>query len=82
MNISPPALVAEQGDEPKLLLKKEVLAITRVTFVTIWTWVQQGKFPAPVEVGGRSMWIASEVYEWVRNRPRRVYGAKIRAGKS
>ena len=33
--------------------------------MTIWRWVQEGKFPAPVKVGRRSFWRSDEINAWV-----------------
>jgi predicted DNA-binding transcriptional regulator AlpA len=36
-----------------------------VTYATLWSWVQKGIFPAPVELGegGRIGWRDNEVYD-------------------
>jgi predicted DNA-binding transcriptional regulator AlpA len=59
------------------LTKKEVLAIVGISHVTLWDWIRQGRFPAPVvigpEGGARSTigWIDTEVYNFMANSPRR-----------
>ena len=58
---------------PKLLNKKQVLALVPVTFTTLWTWMRQGKFPAARTIGSRPMWIEAEVVEWITTRPTRIY---------
>ena len=50
---------------PVLLTKRDVLAVTRVTYPTIWTWMRTGKFPRSRIVGGKSMWLSSEVDAWL-----------------
>jgi len=41
---------------------------------TIWNLVKEGKFPQPIDAGGRSAWIPEELNEWVSTRPRIQYG--------
>jgi predicted DNA-binding transcriptional regulator AlpA len=53
----------------RLLDKKDILAITHVTFTTIWTWMQAGAFPRSRVVGGKSMWLSSEVDAWLADLP-------------
>ena len=48
-----------------LLGKGQVLAITNVTFPTVWTWMRAGKFPRARVVGGRSMWLSTEIEAWL-----------------
>jgi predicted DNA-binding transcriptional regulator AlpA len=52
-----------------LLDKAEVCAIANVTFPTIWLWMQRGKFPRSRVVGGKSMWLSTEVDAWLANLP-------------
>jgi predicted DNA-binding transcriptional regulator AlpA len=53
----------------RLLDKHEISAITGKTFPTIWTWMREGTFPRSRIVGGRSMWIESEIQEWLAQLP-------------
>jgi prophage regulatory protein len=53
----------------RLLTKREILDLTGVSFVTIWTWMRAGKFPRSREVGGRSMWFSTEVEDWLNGLP-------------
>jgi predicted DNA-binding transcriptional regulator AlpA len=58
---------------PRLLNKKQVLALVPVTFATLWTWIRRGEFPAPRTVGSKPMWIETVVVEWITTRPTRTY---------
>jgi predicted DNA-binding transcriptional regulator AlpA len=49
----------------RLLDKAEVLEITRVSFPTIWKWMRAGTFPRARIVGGKSMWLSSEIDAWL-----------------
>jgi predicted DNA-binding transcriptional regulator AlpA len=53
----------------QLLMKHEVVAITGVTFPTLWLWMRQGKFPRSRIVGGKSAWLASDVEQWLATLP-------------
>jgi predicted DNA-binding transcriptional regulator AlpA len=49
----------------QLLNRHEVVAVTGVSYPTVWAWMRKGKFPHPRIVGGKSAWLASEVQEWI-----------------
>ena len=55
----------------RLLSKVDVLAVTGVTFPTIWAWMRAGTFPRGRIVGGKSKWLSSEVDAWLANLPLR-----------
>ena len=64
----------EPPDKPLFFLsKRQVLARIPITGPTLWHWSRTGKFPAPRFIGSRTVWIADEVDEWMRSRPRRNY---------
>ena len=56
---------------PRLLDKAEILTITRVSFPTVWQWMRAGTFPRSRVVGGKSMWLSSEVEAWIVSLPLR-----------
>jgi predicted DNA-binding transcriptional regulator AlpA len=59
----------------RLLAKRDVLAITNVSFPTIWAWMRAGKFPRARVVGGQSMWLSSDIEAWLASLPvRRLKG--------
>ena len=59
----------------RLLDKPEVMAIAGVSFPTIWTWMRDGKFPRSRIVGGKSMWLSTEIEAWIAALPvRRLKG--------
>jgi predicted DNA-binding transcriptional regulator AlpA len=49
----------------RLLDKNEILTITNVSFPTVWLWMRQGRFPRSRIVGGKSMWLSTEVEAWL-----------------
>jgi predicted DNA-binding transcriptional regulator AlpA len=55
-----------------LLDKNDILAITHVTFPTIWVWMRAGTFPRSRIVGGKSMWRSDEIEAWLAALPIRV----------
>ena len=60
---------------PRLLSKAAILEITGVTYPTIWSWMRTGAFPRSRIVGGKSMWLSSEVDAWLAALPvRRLKG--------
>jgi predicted DNA-binding transcriptional regulator AlpA len=54
---------------PHLLDKAQVCAIANVSFVTVWQWMRQGAFPRSRIVGGKSMWLSTEVDAWIATLP-------------
>jgi predicted DNA-binding transcriptional regulator AlpA len=60
---------------PRLLSKSEVCTIAGASFPTVWAWMRQGAFPRSRVVGGRSMWLSSEIEAWMHALPpRRLKG--------
>ena len=61
----------------RLMRLPEVLRLVGVSRSTLYRWVKAGRFPPPVLLGPRAVaWWASQVYEWMANRPsaRRLTG--------
>jgi prophage regulatory protein len=54
---------------PRLLGKAEVCAIANVSFPTVWSWMRAGTFPRSRVVGGKSMWLSTEVEAWLAALP-------------
>lgn len=60
----------------RFIYRNEVLGRVGVSYVALWSWVRDGKFPAPVELQGshqrsRLAWLESEVDAWMASRTRR-----------
>ena len=53
----------------RLLSKAQVLARVPVTFPTLWAWMRKGEFPRARSIGGKSVWIESEIEAWIAARP-------------
>jgi predicted DNA-binding transcriptional regulator AlpA len=49
----------------RLLDKHQIVAITGVTYPTVWSWMRAGTFPRSRIVGGKSMWVSTEVEQWL-----------------
>jgi predicted DNA-binding transcriptional regulator AlpA len=61
-----------------LLDKREVMAITGVTFPTIWEWMRANKFPRARIVVGKSKWMAADIADWLNGLPpRRLKGDAV-----
>jgi predicted DNA-binding transcriptional regulator AlpA len=56
----------------RLLDKRDIRSITHVTFPTIWAWMRAGTFPRSRVVGGKSMWLSSEIDAWLADLPVRA----------
>jgi predicted DNA-binding transcriptional regulator AlpA len=71
----------------RLLNRAEVEDLVGVTYMSIWNWMRDGKFPLGRSIGGTGpkahvAWLADEVEDWIRSRPRRIpkgfKGSKIK----
>ena len=52
----------------RFLSKKEIKALTNKSDVTIWRWVKNGIFPAPVYLGPNSIaWTENTYNEWAKD---------------
>ena len=52
-----------------LLRKKEVIALTGLSAVTIWRYTRAGKFPQPVRLSSnRSAFFADEIECWLNEK--------------
>ncbi len=62
------ALAGNTNSSVVILRRKEVEQKTGLARSTIYARVQQGSFPAPVQLGSRHSvgWVASEIDEWLR----------------
>lgn len=49
----------------KMMTRKEVAAMLRVTPMTLYTWVRKGKFPAPAKILGYPRWKESDVRGYI-----------------
>jgi predicted DNA-binding transcriptional regulator AlpA len=74
---------AENVAQPvRLQDKREILAITGLTYPTIWKMMRAGTFPRSRVVGGKSMWRSDEIDEWLTGLPiRRLKGDDVPADK-
>jgi predicted DNA-binding transcriptional regulator AlpA len=68
-----PSAVAERLGMPRLLNRREVEALTNLSYVSIWSRMQTAppSFPRSRIEGGRSVWLSSEVEDFIRNLPTR-----------
>jgi predicted DNA-binding transcriptional regulator AlpA len=60
----------------RLLSRAEVTDLAGVTYVALWGWIRDGKFPPGRSIGSgpkaHVAWIESEVEDWIRSRPKRI----------
>jgi predicted DNA-binding transcriptional regulator AlpA len=49
----------------RLLSKPEVLAITNVSYPTLWSWMRRGEFPRARIAGSKNFWRSDEVDAWL-----------------
>jgi predicted DNA-binding transcriptional regulator AlpA len=61
------------SDGERLIFKAELLAITALSFPTIWLLMRAGRFPRARNVGARPAWLSSEISAWIADLPVRRY---------
>ena len=58
----------------EILRIADVLKITRISRTTLWRYIRNKDFPAPIKLGGQRSrcvgWYAKEVNQWLEDRPR------------
>ena len=74
--VPPPALQVTAarkatGLSGQLLSRHQIVALTGFTYPWIWQKMQRGQFPRGRIVGGKTMWLASEVEAWLAGLPLR-----------
>ncbi|MEK5751369.1 AlpA family phage regulatory protein [Acinetobacter variabilis] len=55
------------GKIRKLSAKPSRRGLLPVSEKTIWTWVREGKFPSPIRLNGRTVWLLSTVNDWINS---------------
>jgi predicted DNA-binding transcriptional regulator AlpA len=60
-----------------LIFKRELLQRVGLSFTTIWKMMQQGRFPRARVIGGKSVWIESEVDDFLAALPLRQYKGDV-----
>jgi predicted DNA-binding transcriptional regulator AlpA len=68
-------LASAKAPTQHLLDRHEICGITNVSYPTVWEWMRANKFPRSRIVGGKSMWLWTEVQDWLDGLPiRRLKG--------
>jgi len=53
----------------RLMSKPEICALVGASYPAIWQWMRDGKFPRPRVLFGRSMWVSTEIEQWLAKLP-------------
>lgn len=65
---------------------RRVMAMTACSRSRVYRMIAAGAFPRPLALGGRSLWVVSEVQAWIRatikQAPRVGSGMGSRSGKA
>lgn len=59
----------------RLLSRAELIDKVSLSFPYIWSLIRQGRFPEPREVGGKPLWVESEIDDYIASLPVRKYKA-------
>lgn len=66
--ISKPAISFDDRPDSGFIRQPHVLEVVPVSPMTLWRFVQAGKFPAPVKLSERvTAWRVSDVRQWLAN---------------
>lgn len=63
--------IADDADGVRLLSKLEVIDRVGVSYATLWHWMRAGTFPRSRALGGKTVWIKSEVEAFMAALPKR-----------
>jgi predicted DNA-binding transcriptional regulator AlpA len=58
---------------PRLIDRHELLAKTALSYPKIWMLMRENKFSRAKAVGGRTLWLESEVDAWIAGLPTRQF---------
>ena len=58
---------------PRLLSKFEVVLRTKTSFPTLWQWMRDGRFPRARDLNGKTVWLETEVDEFLESLPPKTY---------
>ncbi len=61
----------ETGIPAQLYGRREIIALTGLTYPTLWDMTRRGEFPRGRIVGGQTKWLASEIDMWLSSLPTR-----------
>ena len=68
-SIAPPlhAAASERGGAERLLRLPQVLDMIGLGKTTVYAMIKDGTFPQPRKIRNVSLWVDSEVQEWIRS---------------
>jgi predicted DNA-binding transcriptional regulator AlpA len=55
----------------RLLDRNQVLDKVNLTYPTVWKLMLEGAFPRSVAIGGKTLWVETEIDEYIARLPRR-----------
>ena len=60
---------------PYLLDRHQIVALTGLSYPTLWKKMCEGEFPRGRSTGGKTFWLSTEIAAWMANLPvRRLKG--------
>ena len=63
--------------EVRILRRREVERLTRLSKASIYRKMRTGTFPLPLKLGERAVaWRADEIHDWIASRPRALGWAR------
>ena len=65
-----PPIPAEPAVTDRLLTKRELLDRVGISYPKIWMLMRAGTFPRSRAIGGKLVWLESEINEWIRALPK------------
>ena len=70
--------LAQPPPGARLLSRSEVMAKVKLSYPSIWQRMNEGTFPRSRSTGGKSLWVESEVDEWIHALP--LVTSQVRCG--
>jgi predicted DNA-binding transcriptional regulator AlpA len=60
-------------NDDRLIPKKELLQLVQLSFPTVWKMMIAGQFPRARQIGGKTVWLKSEIDQYLAALPLRPY---------
>ena len=67
-NANPQITQETKSEDPRLIGSRQNEQMVGLSRWTLWRLESEGKFPQSIRIGGKRLWVESEVRAWVKAR--------------
>jgi predicted DNA-binding transcriptional regulator AlpA len=69
----PPPIPLPLLDQPRVLNRRDVIELTGFSYVTLWKWMREGKFPRALDLNGHPVWRSQDIDRFLADLPIRKF---------